>query len=124
MNLKATLRSRVQRGARWLDTTVPGWFRLINIDQLDMHSGEFSPGEECGCIAAQLDYQLGTEDDDYGEYDEFFADHPLSPSKEVSHGFVIDERESEDEGDITRLYALLDAFWTNEILNRDQTKGS
>lgn len=60
----ATVAERVQKGARLLDRTRPGWERLINLNDLRLES-------TCNCVLGQLygDYGKGVEEllhgDDY-----------------------------------------------------------
>lgn len=46
---------RVERGAARLDKDYPGWHRKVLVTQLDLESGYYLGGEDCGCVLAQLD---------------------------------------------------------------------
>ena len=47
---QSSIEKRVARGAAWLDRVKPGWFKLIDLDALDLRSG-------CSCVLGQIVYK-------------------------------------------------------------------
>lgn len=101
---------RVQRGAMWLDMTIPGWASKINRGIFDMDIG-------CNCIVGQL----------MGPYYSFLK--KFLPAGGVARDFGVSpypehSREEEQYKPLTfcrgvaRAWELLDDLWLAEIEER------
>lgn len=96
-----TIRERVERGAAWLDTTVPAWRNSINVATLDT-------GDSNECVLGQVFWAEGRRP---GIYNGFtyalgaFGDDGTPDANEIhwalSHGFEVDDES----------YDVLTAAW-------------
>jgi hypothetical protein len=64
MNVPAT-KTRVRRGAAFLDKKIPNWFKIVKLSKLNQSLGYQPDKNHCGCVLAQLspygEYREGTE---------------------------------------------------------------
>ena len=99
----------VERGATWLDKRCPTWFQEINLDTLDLGSGNYCIlGQTAKCLAPRASRWFGA---DYDTVCKRYGFHAWSKWME-DHGFNTDFFNNY----IT--YEMLDVAWTEYILNR------
>jgi len=108
------IRTRVKKGMAFLDNSLgKSWSDHINLNELDMSSGQYAPQHECGCIIAQLDWTFDRVEDE-GEYD-----HGLRVL-EIDH----DSGQAEDLGffsDTYDNYTKLTQAWKEEMYEQSRT---
>lgn len=94
-----SIRSRVSRGAKFLDKKEPGWYNKVNPDILDIRS-------ETNCVLGQI----------YRRYISGLVQLNLyGTGKKVSYGFTPNCTGIDN---IYRLSGLLNKYWRKEILKR------
>lgn len=104
--MAATIKSRVQRGAKLLDERSPGWVYKVKIKELDI-------GSECHCVLGQVygGYLVGLEA--VGVAGAFGPD--------ATHGFDVD-METNQPYEVQ--YVKLTKHWKNEIRKRRGKSGT
>lgn len=103
----STVTGRVERGAALLDEKQPGWWRLVDLNRLDISTG-------CDCVAGQV-----------GGFPETMRNLDLlSLEAQVAHGFEADDDAEEDTplaavySAAGRDYTALTEAWRDLILKR------
>jgi hypothetical protein len=94
-----TTAERVANGAQLLDEKYPGWYRKINLDDLDIESA-------CNCICGQLGEYEDKLWTDFAEEnlgsppDQVFSPNEVWMNWVINHGFV------DDSGAMTKEWKL------------------
>lgn len=91
---------RVSRGAELLDREVPGWVKVISIDDLEM-------GESSWCVLGQIFGKFGTGEKSLGISD---------CGGEL--GFELSGTGDYSDGTVEREWSLLSQAWIDEIERR------
>lgn len=105
--LATIIKSRVARGAKFLDKIEPGWYNKIDVSKFDIEDG-------CDCILGQV----------YGDFwnavERVFKAYKSDRKAAISHGFLQDDIYLNGNTVVydTSTVPLLEEFWILEINNR------
>jgi hypothetical protein len=101
--------TRVQRGAQWLDTNMPGWERVLKLPELDLADG-------CACVLGQLEGDFTCSLDRIRRFRPSFIKERWA----VAHGFYLhDVGDGEVIAPITEEgYRVLTEAWRAEVERR------
>jgi len=113
---KKAIRVRVRRGMAYLDDRLgKSWSDHINLNELNMSMGAYSPDHECGCIIAMLSYTFDRPEElEQGEYDHGLRvlgiDHDSGAAEDL--GFFSTSYDA---------YVPLTEIWKEELYEQGRT---
>jgi len=119
---RSELEVRVRNGAKVLDEMEPGWFERVNLEKLDMGSGQIVGGK--ACVMCQLSPVFGEKPEDANWLEKIYEVNAYVRGGSWSatareHGFLLgDDEVSDSQRSGWSWYEVLDQLWIEEIESR------